>query len=224
MNYYLDRVFSFLEELSRNNNRDWFKARKPEFDDLREQWIEELDRLVALMTPWEPGMATQSGKSCAYRIYRDTRFSEDKTPYKTYFSALFSPYGRHAHRACDYLQIDIRPEESGLFGGLWCPDSAMLRKLRRAIVDNAEEFEEIVNAPDMKRLYPGWVGNSLKTVPKGYAKDHPMIEVLRLKDYGKFCRCDRAFFSDPSWVEKTAERFHVLKPFNDFLNYSLDEE
>lgn len=224
MPYYMSHVFSFLEELSRNNNREWFKARKSEFDDLRNHFLDDIDRLIALMSEWEPAIASQTAKTSVYRIYRDTRFSTDKTPYKTYFSAILSTYGRHAERACDYLQIDIRPGESGQYGGMWCPDSAILRKIRRAIVDNSEEFEEIVNAPEISRLYPGWYGNRLKTIPKGYPKDHPLAEVLRLKDYGKFCSCDRNFFTDPSWVEITSERFRILKPLIDFFNYSIEEE
>lgn len=224
MNYYVYRLYDFLEQLARNNNREWFKAHKPEFDELRALWLDDIDRLIAHMTAWEPSMATQTAKTCAYRIYRDTRFSEDKTPYKTYMSAIFSGAGRHAHRACYYLQMDIRPEESGLYGGLWCPDAAMLRKLRRAIVDNSEEFEGIINVPELSRLYPGWIGSSLKTVPKGYEKDHPLAHLLRLKDYGKAHLCDRRFFTDPAWPERSAELFRALKPLNDFLNYSLDED
>ena len=95
---------------------------------------------------------------------------------------------------------------------------------RNAIVDNIEEFRAIIDAPDMKRYYPGWISESLKSAPKGWPKDHPDIDLLRLKDYGKFCRCDEKFFDTPDWPAKVAERFRILKPMVDFLNYSIDEE
>ena len=100
----------------------------------------------------------------------------------------------------------------------------MLAKLRRAIVDNVEEFEEIVNAPELRKLYPGWLGETLKTAPKGWPKDHPQIEYLRLKYYGKFHHCDRRYFESERWYERASEDFRVLKPLIDFLNYSYDED
>ena len=100
----------------------------------------------------------------------------------------------------------------------------MLRKLRHAIVDNIEEFEEIINNPQFIKHFPSWIGDSLKKVPKGWDKEHPQAELLKLKEYGRLCSCKEAFFRDPQWVEIAAYRFALLKPLIDFLNYSLDEE
>lgn len=219
---YIPQLYDFLRRVAQNNNREWFHANKTEFDDLRMQWLEDVDRLIALMSTWDPSLITQNARSSAYRFYRDTRFSQDKSPYKTFFSAAFSPFGRSTHRACYYLEMGLRPE-SGLYGGMWCPDSAMLRKMRNAIVDNIEEFEEILSDNEFIKHYPGWVGDMLKTTPKGWARNHPQADLLRLKDYGKFCPADEAFFSISDWVERTSERFQILRPFIDFLNYSLDE-
>lgn len=226
--YYTHRLFEFLRQISRNNNREWFQQHKSEYDDLRAQWLEEVDRMLTLMTTWEPRLSSQSARSCAYRFNRDTRFSTDKSPYKTFFSAAISPWGRKAHRAGYYLHMGLDEENlwggSGLYGGIWCPDSAMLRKLRHAIVDNIEEFEEIINNPEFVEHYPVWIGDSLKRIPAGWSIDHPQAHLLRLKEYGRLCSCKEAFFRDPAWVEIAAQRFALLKPLNDFLNYSLDEE
>ncbi len=223
MENYVPRLYDFLRRLRDNNNRPWFQAHKSEYQELREAWLEDVDRMIAAMAVWEPDVMGQSAKDCAYRIYRDTRFSPDKTPYKIYFSAAVSPYGKSAMRAGYYLEIGLRPGGSGLYGGLYCPDTKILKKIRNAIVDNIEEFEEIVNEPRMQRVFPGWIGEKLKTIPKGWPKDHPQAPLLRLKDYGKMHFCDEAFFADTSWPEKAAEIFALLKPFNDFLNYSIDE-
>lgn len=222
MNYIKD-LYSFLETLGRNNTREWFREHKSTYESLRDQWLTDIQRLIDNMSTWDTSMRALTAKSCVYRIYRDTRFSQDKTPLKTYFSAAFSPYGKSTHRAAYYLEMGPR-EQSGLYGGLWCPDSAMLKKIRRAIVDNIEEFEEIIHNHNLETLYPGWIGDMLKTVPKGYDRNHPQAELLRLKDYGRFNECDMDFFADPDWPIIASERFSVLKPLIDFLNYSLDEE
>lgn len=220
----MNELFNFLEELSRNNNREWFKARKGQWDELRARWLADLDRMIAAMAVWDPSLATMSGKEAAYRIYRDTRFSPDKTPYKTYVSAAVSAYGRKTTMAGYYIQAGVRhPAENGLYGGLWCPEPAVLKKLRHAIVDNDDEWRAIVDEPQLAGLYPGWVGERLKTIPKGWDRNHPMAEVLRLKDYGKFHRLDRAFFEDECWPERAAELMRPLKPLIDFLNYSINE-
>jgi len=223
MENYVPRLYDFLRRLRDNNNRPWFQEHKSEYQELREAWLEDVDRMIAAMAVWEPDVAGQFAKDCAYRIYRDTRFSPDKTPYKIYFSAAVSPYGKNAMRAGYYLEIGLRPGGSGLYGGLYCPDTKMLKKIRNAIVDNIEEFEEIVNEPRMQRVFPGWIGEKLKTIPKGWPKDHPQAPLLRLKDYGKMHFCEESFFADTLWPEKAAEIFALLKPFNDFLNYSIDE-
>ncbi len=225
MGYYTKELFDFLRELSANNNRPWFQANKARFDHLRGLWLEDLQKMLDSMSEWEPGIRGMTAKESAYRIYRDIRFSLDKTPYKVYFSASMSPTGhRMEHYGGYYLQMDIRPGETGFYGGIWQPDSDSLKKLRNAIVDNIEEFEEIIHQPELESLYPGWVGERLKSAPKGWPKDHPQIEFLRLKDYGKFHTCDESFFYSPDWPERSLEIMSVLKPLIDFLNYSLDED
>jgi len=218
MSYYIPRLFEFLRRLSENNNRDWFRGHKAEYDELRALWLADLQVMIDRMAMWEPGVARFTASQCAYRIYRDTRFSLDKTPFKVYFSASVSPYGRHIERAGYYLQLDIRPGESGLYAGIWHPESATLKKLRHAVVDNIEEFEE-VSAVDGAL----WCGDRLKSAPHGWQKNHPNLEYLKMKDYGKLFRLNEAFFCDPAWAEKAAGMFSRLKPFVDFLNYSIEE-
>ena len=222
-NYYIPRLYDFLRRLRKNNNREWFKANKAEFDELRGAWENDLALLLVDMSQWDGSLAGQTPKSAAYRIYRDIRFKEDKTPYKTYFSAYISPYGKKTERAGYYLQMGS-DADSGLYGGLWCPDAAVLKKVRKAFVDNIEEIRDILAAPDLQKNFPEWCGSMLKTVPKGYDRNDPNADLLRLKDIGRWHPCDEKFFSDPSWPAKASELFRALKPLNDFLNYSIDEE
>ena len=160
-------IYKFLDGIAADNSRQWLAAHESEYRDLRARWIDDLDRLIACMSVWQPDFARQNGRDATYRFARDTRFSPDKSPSKTFFSAAISPFGRKTLYAAYYLQIDARDAENGLYGGMYCLDARMLSKIRHAIVDNCEEFEEIINSPDIRKLYPGWLGDKLKTAPQG---------------------------------------------------------
>lgn len=214
-------MYSFLAELAANNDRTWFAANKERYDALRAWWTVELQVLIDEMARYDTSLAHVQAKDCLYRIYRDTRFSADKTPYKTYFSALISPTGRHCDRACYYFHQGV--DESALYAGIWCPEPKVLAKLRKAIVDNVDEFREITETPEIEAAFPGWWGRKLKTAPKGYDRNHPDIDLLRLTEYGKCHEATPEFFFAPGWQKEAARLFSLLKPLNDFLNYSIDE-
>lgn len=219
----MKEAIDFLRRLSLNNNRAWFQEHKEEYERARSQWIDGVDRMIARMCLWQPDLAGQSGKTSSYRIYRDTRFSPDKTPYKTFFSAAISPYGRKTAYAGYYLQVGVNEAATGLYGGLWCPAPDVLKKIRHAMIDNIEEFDSIITAPELEKRFPGWCGDSLKTIPKGWERNHPRAELLRLKDIGKFCHLPLSFFEKKDWPEEAADMMRLLKPMIDFLNYSIDE-
>lgn len=219
--YYTAQLFDYLDRLRRNNNREWFNAHKDEYQELRMLWIGDVQRMINAMVGWEPELAGLRADRAVYRIYRDTRFSPDKTPYKDYFSALVTPYGRHLNRASYYLHMG--GEDTGLHAGLWCPDSDMLKKLRHAIVDNIDEFQEILDDPQFAANWHGWWGEKLKTAPKGWPKDHPNIDLLRLKQYGRSHVVGEEFFLDSDWPERAADLYRTARSLVDFLNYSIDE-
>lgn len=226
---YMGELYAFLRELQQHNERPWFAAHRERYDRLRELWLADLQRLVELMGRWEPTLRGVQAKRCAYRIYRDTRFSADKSPFKAFFSATLSGGDKSSHLgAAYYLQMGPGrfddEVDSGMYGGMWEVPGSVLRKVRRAVVDNEEEFLSIIEEPRLRALCPGWVGAALKTVPKGYAKDHPMAEHLRQKDFGKFVGASEQWFDTPEWPEKVDEVFHIMSPLVNFLNYSIQEE
>lgn len=223
---YENRLYKFFEQLSRHNDREWFREHKPEYDELRSLWLADLERLANLMSQYEPAVLAPRALK-PFRIYRDTRFSKDKTPYKLFFSASLYPHPSGPHdSAAWYMQMGLGSTytDQGLYGGIWCPPTPTLNKLRRAIVDNIEEFEEIINEPRLAKAAPGWCADALKNVPRGWDRDHPQAELLKLKEYGKFAPCDRRFFTDGDWVEKAAQTMQLFKPLIDFINYSIYEE
>jgi len=113
--------------------------------------------------------------------------------------------------------------DSGIYGGCWCPSSPVLRKLRHAIVDNIEEFLEIVDNTELQREFPGWCSSMLKTIPKGWDRNHPQAFYLRMTNYGKFRELPADFFFSPDWPLHTSALMKTLKPLVDFINYSIDE-
>ncbi|MCM1138161.1 MAG: DUF2461 domain-containing protein [Muribaculum sp.] len=222
---YIPDLYKFFAELSANNNRVWFAANRERYDYLRACWMADLDRMIDHMKTWEPALDDQNAKSCAYRINRNLRFSQDKRPYKDHFGASIHVGGRRKGNAGYYIDIGCPDKyESGLYGGLWHVESPMLRKLRHAIVDNIEEFEEIVNSSDMLRDFPGWCSETIKTIPKGWDRSHPQAEYLRMTNYGKMRICTPEFYLDPDWPIHASNLFRTLKPFIDFINYSMEEE
>ncbi len=223
MNYMPD-LYEFLDELSRNNCREWLDANRDRYKRLRELWLDDISRMLAAVSQWEPAVANYTARQCAYRFNRDIRFSPDKSPYKLYFSAAFGANGKNDRYAGYYVHTGLPGYgDSGLYGGLYCPEMPVLRKVRKAIIDNIEEFEMIIGNPRMAAKFPGWVGNVLKTVPKGWERNHPQAHLLRLKEYGKYEPCDSTWFSDPDWPLRAADDFQLLKPLVDFINYSIDE-
>lgn len=218
------KLSGYLDLLQRNNNRPWFIGHKELFDELRQQWYDDLDRMISLVGIWEPQVRSITAREATYRIYRDTRFSLDKTPYKTNFSAILSPRGKRLKAADYYIQAGAPGTDTLTAGGYWAADQSSLKKLRHAMIDNIEEFEEIINDPELMRLYPGWYGPKLKSAPKGWDRNHPNIDLLRLQVIGREHQLPCGFFDDSSWPENAADLLRPLKPLIDFINYSLLDE
>ena len=215
----ISEVLDFLRQLSINNDRTWFKARKPQYDELRQAWEQDMGRLIGLVSEFFPEVRGLAVRDCVYRIYRDIRFSHDKSPYKNYFSGVIGKGGRHTVRSSYYVHIGV--EEMMLCGGIWWPEKPILDQLRGLIDAEPEEFLAIVNHPDVTSRYQ-WMSQSLKTVPKGYPKDHPLARYLKMKEYLMAMHVTQDYFDCEDWVERVAGDLQPLKPLHDFLNYVFD--
>ena len=217
----MQELLDFLKELRIHNNRDWFQDNKPRYDVLREEFVVTVSRLLALLSDVDEDLKGLYPQDCIYRIYRDIRFSPDKTPYKTYFSAYMARGGRKSPRAGYYLHIE--PGNVLLSGGIWCPESHLLKALRQAIYDNLEEWQSIVEVPAFKEVYPVFEGEVLKTVPRPFHKEGEHAQWVKRKDYTVLGRQSDSFLLQSDWIEQAAEKLLLLKPMNDFLNYTVDE-
>jgi uncharacterized protein (TIGR02453 family) len=215
----IPQILAFLRQLAINNDRAWFKARKEQFDALRKPWEQDMERLIALVADFDPQARGLTLRDSVYRIYRDIRFSHDKSPYKTYFSAVIGKGGRHTVQSCYYVHFGV--EDLMLCGGIWWPEKPILDQLRGLIDAEPQEFLDIVNNPAITSRYQ-WMSQSLKSMPKGYPKDHPLAQYLKMKEYLLVDRLDESYFDCEDWVERVASDLQPLKPLHDFLNYVFE--
>ena len=215
----IPQILAFLRQLAINNDRAWFKARKEQFDALRKPWEQDMERLIALVADFDPQTRGLTLRDSVYRIYRDIRFSHDKSPYKTYFSAVIGKGGRHTVQSCYYVHFGV--EDLMLCGGIWWPEKPILDQLRGLIDAEPQEFLDIVNNPAITSRYQ-WMSQSLKSMPKGYPKDHPLAQYLKMKEYLLVDRLDESYFDCEDWVERVASDLQPLKPLHDFLNYVFE--
>jgi len=216
----MKELFKFLTELRENNNREWFKANKNRYDSLHNEHIAIVQQLINRIAVFDPEIAPLEAKDCIYRIYRDIRFSNDKTPYKTHFGAYMTGLGGRTSPYSGYY-LHLEPGNSLVSGGVWCPTPAMLKQLRRDIYDNIEEFMEILENKTFKKTYGSLEGDLLKRLPEGFPKDFPHKEILCHKYYIVSSEKPDKLFEKEGWMDEVIENFRTLYPFNKFLNYTI---
>ncbi|WP_294281577.1 DUF2461 domain-containing protein [uncultured Chryseobacterium sp.] len=212
-------VFSFLKKLTRNNTREWFNDYKDLYIQSRENIIEFLEDLVMEMALFDEEQAKTDVKKALFRIYRDTRFSKDKSPYKTNFGASMG-MGKGNQKAGYYLHIE--PGKSFLAGGIYMPDTGVLKLIRKEISLYSDEFLTILNNPDFKKHFPELDQESkLVKVPQGFEKDDPMADFLKLKNFIVVYTLKDQELLDKEAVKNLAAIYEIMKPFNDFLNAAV---
>ena len=210
----------FLKRLKRNNNRDWFNSRKAEYEDFVKL---PMQSLIMALRPHVQAFAPEidfNPKRSMFRIYRDTRFSNDKTPYKTHVAAVFHPRGHWQNSAGYYVHIE--PGAVYVGGGVYMPDSDQLRKIRKAIDAEAETFLSIVDTARFKRQFDGIEGERLQRVPRGYPSDHPMAEWLKHKQFYTGVEWGERESISPKFTARITTVYKSLYPFIRFLNRALE--
>lgn len=215
-------IAQFLRELRVNNNREWFQANKPRYEALRNYFIDTVQEIINKLSLYDNDLVGLEAKSCLFRIYRDIRFSPNKIPYKTHFSAYMAKGGgRHSEYAGYYLHME--PGNCIVSGGIWMPQPKLLKMLRQDIYDQADEFVQIIDAPPFKAVYPKLEGETLKRMPVGFPTDSPYGEILKHKDFTVMGYKSDDFFTRKDWIDKVVDDFRLLIPFNQFLNYTVEE-
>lgn len=212
------KAFEFLTDLAANNNRDWFEANKQRYEDeLREpalQLVRDFAPYLADISPFFRADARRTGGSM-FRIYRDTRFSKDKSPYKTYTGLQFRhERGKDAH--CPGFYLHLEPDEFFMGAGIWRPDGATVQKVRDAIDAHPERWKKVTRAKGFTKTFR-LAGDTLKRAPKGYDADHPLIDDLKRKDFIAVTELTEKQVTAPGFVEDFAGLCRTGAPLVQFL-------
>lgn len=218
-------TIQFLEDLKANNNREWFLANKKRYEEYKKDYHQLISAFLEVMKPKDASLELLEIKNCTFRINRDIRFSKDKSPYKTHMGIWMNTNSSGINAPGYYIHIE--KGKSFVAGGLYSPEAADLKKIRKEIAFFYEDLEEIVTNSTFKKYFNGLdrnETNTLKNAPKDFEKDHPAIEFLKLKSFTVSSKIDDAALFDKNFVASTAEKLLLLKPLIDFLNRGLASE
>lgn len=216
----MKNVIDFLAALRANNNKEWFEAHKAAYKAAKAEFEDFTARLIDGIAGFDPSVRGLAVKDCTYRIHRDTRFSNDKTPYKTHMGAYICPGGKKSCNAGYYFHVEPSGE-GGMIGGhvltagLYMPTPEVLRSLREEICYNGDEFEANVRRAPGFQLAPG---NPLKRVPAGFPADTPRAEWLKLRDIYLEMPVDDSFMLAPDILPRTIAAFTPTAPLVHQLN------
>ncbi len=214
-------TISFLQKLAKNNNKEWFDKNRDAYTLAKEDFEGLVAAILDTLAVNEPLFKEQKAKDCVFRIFRDVRFSKDKTPYKAHFGAFFSKGGRKFPGAGYYLHIDPAGK-SFAGGGLWVPEPPLLKAVRQEIDYNFKEFNGIVTDKKFKKLFSQIDGEQLKKLPQGYDEGNPAAEYLKMKSFTVGNPLSDVDIAGKGLAKKVTDVFTTMRPFIDFLNRSLD--
>jgi uncharacterized protein (TIGR02453 family) len=215
-------TLTFLRALKRNNRREWFNAHRDEYEShVRQPMTAIVERLAADFREFAPEMVA-SPKLSMYRIYRDTRFSENKAPYKTHVAAVFPTRGLPKHEGAG-LYFHVSPTEVWVGGGMYAPATPQLQAVREHIAVNIKRLRAIVEAPAFRKAIT-MEGERLQRAPRGFPKDHEAVEYLKYRNFIAGCEFPPAFATSPSFYSTLLKVFRRVAPFSRFLNEPLEPQ
>lgn len=213
------QTLDFLRELVQNNNRDWFQENRKKYDDAKADLEELVSVLIREISRFQD-LGNLQVKDCLFRINRDVRFSKNKDPYKNNMGAGIGPGGKSSGKIDYYLHI--QPDgQSFLGGGMWSPTTEQLAKYRQEVDYNARELKDIIYDGDFRLYFPEIHGDALKTMPKGYPKDHPEIELLKRKQLFFMHQYSDKDVTSKDFANQIVKGVRLLKPYCDYMNYIL---
>ena len=222
----MKELLSFLRDLENNNNREWFQTNKERYLCVQKTWNTFCENLIQEIGTYDPNIARLTLRECTYRIYRDTRFSKDKTPYKTHFGVFLAKGGKKSMHAGYYFHIgtgtaDTYPHAHMLAAGNYCYDPRAVKILREDISDGWQEFSNDILAP-IGHHFKADMDGALKRVPKDYPADAPYADWMRMKSYCMVTEVDDAFITQDHLAQRVADTMQPTKPFIDYINRAVD--
>ena len=215
----------FLNDLKANNNRDWFLDNKKRYETFKKDYHQLIADFLDVMKPLDSTLEMLEPKKCAFRINRDIRFSKDKSPYKDHLGVWLSGGVKGKNRSGYYVHIS--QNASFIAGGCYCPETGDLKKIRKEIAFFYEDLEEILTEKKFKKEFGDFdraEKNTLKNPPRGYEKEHPAIEFLKLKSFETSQKFEIKEVLKEDFVSKMSAKLILIKPLNEFINRALDAD
>jgi uncharacterized protein (TIGR02453 family) len=212
-------VLDFLSDLALNNERTWFEKHRADFEKAKLTFEGFVDELIRRVSAFDVDLTGLTAKNCVMRIYRDIRFSRDKTPYTTWMAALMAPGGKKSGRFGYGLRL--APSETMAAGGLWQPQPGQLARFRQAVDRDPRAILALVEAPEFLRTFGALTGDKLTKAPKGYATDHPAAEILKLKQVYVVRSFQEEAVCADGFADPLIDTFQAMKPFLDYLNSTV---
>ena len=217
----LEFILKFLKDLARHNDRAWFEKNKSRYLEAKAGFEDVVEAVLKQLQEFDAGLADLDPKKLPFRIYRDVRFSKDKRPYKTNMGAGFSPNGRLVQEPGYYLHVEPG-NKSFIAGGIYMPDANNLAKIRQEIDYNPDGLQRILSAKKFAGLFGEFDDfDKLKTVPKGYPKDHPNIDWIKLKSFIVTMPLTDRQVTDKKFAGLVASACKSIKPLNDYIKDAL---
>ncbi len=214
-------TLQFLLDLADNNNREWFLKNKKTYEAAKKNLESVAGELIAGLVPYEPDFRNLEAKKSIFRIFRDARFSANKAPYKTNMGAWMARGGRKSPFAGFYLHI--QPGGSFLAGGIYRPDSGILKAIREGIDYDAQSLRQIINSEEFVRQFGEMEGDKVKTSPKGYSKDHPAIDLIRHKSFLMTRNLSDDETTSEDFITMALDVYQAMVPLNTYLNKAIME-
>jgi uncharacterized protein (TIGR02453 family) len=218
----MQTTFQFLKKLAQNNSKEWFDANRKQYDTSKAEMESLVKNILGKTSRFDPALSELEAKKCMFRINRDVRFSKNKAPYKSNMGASMNPGGKKSDIPGYYLHIE--PGKSFLAGGCWMPVPQVLAAIRQEIDYNGAAFKKILNSKEFKTYFSGLSEeDKLKTAPKGYEKDHPDVELLKLKSFIVVHELKDGQVNDPKFDTYAAKVLKAMFPFNVFLRNCMHQ-
>lgn len=219
----LNTILPFLSDLAQNNNRSWFQENRERYDIARQAFIDLTATLINEIGQFDPQVRYLEPKECLFRIYRDTRFSPDKAPYKRHFGSYIAMNGGHRSLYSGYY-IHLEPGNCLLSGGIWCADNQGIKHFRSYIDTEYDSLFEIMTQPEFKQYFGDQLHcfESLKRQPMGYPADHPAIEFLKMKQWLTRHPFDDSLLTSPDLIPHLVDAAKAMMPFSHWCNKSFE--
>lgn len=226
------RILSFLDGIKKQNSREWFTEHKEEYNAVRADFEEGISAAILRISEFDSSVKHLTVKDTTYRFYRDTRFSTDKSPYKTHLGAYIAAHGKKAFHGGYYIHLE--PGHCLVScGNYWLPTN-ILTSCRNEIMANIDQWRKIVESKTFVETFghPGennWDSpkgfglESLKTTPSGFPRDYEFIQYIRMKDYCCWKAVPDSFFEGDKWLDDMSEILKIGKPMMDFINSVIDD-